>query len=176
MKVSAAETRLDGAWSHELTQTSPKSSSFIRLLHPFSAAFPAGIWRIWWRQAERHVWARSDALCVCRFNAWHRFCSAEQHGGNVIWTVKRGRSAAPVKSASLCLFLCASAFLQHICSKCGIWINSRPAPMWLCKICKEQQEVKRANDGVTSWLRLQSRSFDSYFSGLNPFFKQRSDF
>uniref|UniRef100_A0A8C6KXS8 Rabphilin 3A homolog n=1 Tax=Nothobranchius furzeri TaxID=105023 RepID=A0A8C6KXS8_NOTFU len=30
---------------------------------------------------------------------------------------------------------------HHMCSKCGIWNNSRTCPMWLCRICNEQQEV-----------------------------------
>ncbi|XP_014869140.1 PREDICTED: rabphilin-3A-like isoform X2 [Poecilia mexicana] len=30
-----------------------------------------------------------------------------------------------------------------MCSKCGIWINSRTCPMWLCRICNEQQEVQK---------------------------------
>ncbi|RVE66180.1 hypothetical protein OJAV_G00124160 [Oryzias javanicus] len=38
--------------------------------------------------------------------------------------------------------LCAQC-KKHICSKCGIWINSRPSPMWLCQICKEQQEIQK---------------------------------
>ncbi|XP_014887967.1 rabphilin-3A isoform X1 [Poecilia latipinna] len=32
---------------------------------------------------------------------------------------------------------------KHMCSKCGIWINSRTCPMWLCRICNEQQEVQK---------------------------------
>ncbi|XP_027881944.1 rabphilin-3A [Xiphophorus couchianus] len=32
---------------------------------------------------------------------------------------------------------------KHMCSKCGIWINSRTCPLWLCRICNEQQEVQK---------------------------------
>lgn len=32
---------------------------------------------------------------------------------------------------------------NHMCSKCGIWSNSRTCPMWLCRICNEQQEVQK---------------------------------
>ncbi|XP_034752013.1 rabphilin-3A isoform X1 [Etheostoma cragini] len=32
---------------------------------------------------------------------------------------------------------------KHMCSKCGISSNSRTSPMWLCRICNEQQEVQK---------------------------------
>ncbi|XP_044031240.1 rabphilin-3A isoform X3 [Siniperca chuatsi] len=32
---------------------------------------------------------------------------------------------------------------KHMCSKCGIWSNSRTCPMWLCRICNEDQEVQK---------------------------------
>uniref|UniRef100_A0A7N6AE59 Rabphilin 3A homolog (mouse), b n=1 Tax=Anabas testudineus TaxID=64144 RepID=A0A7N6AE59_ANATE len=32
---------------------------------------------------------------------------------------------------------------NHMCSKCGIWSNSRNCPMWLCRICNEHQEVHK---------------------------------
>ncbi|XP_038127069.1 rabphilin-3A-like isoform X1 [Cyprinodon tularosa] len=32
---------------------------------------------------------------------------------------------------------------KHMCSKCGIWSNSRTCPTWLCRICNEQQEVQK---------------------------------
>ncbi|KAM9841626.1 rabphilin-3A [Aulostomus maculatus] len=32
---------------------------------------------------------------------------------------------------------------KHMCSKCGLWINSRTSPMWLCRICNEHQEVEK---------------------------------
>ncbi|XP_068430072.1 double C2-like domain-containing protein beta [Clinocottus analis] len=32
---------------------------------------------------------------------------------------------------------------NHMCSKCGIRSNSRTSPMWLCRICNEQQEVQK---------------------------------
>ncbi|XP_072227657.1 rabphilin-3A [Leuresthes tenuis] len=32
---------------------------------------------------------------------------------------------------------------KHMCSKCGICMNSRTCPMWLCRICNEQQEVQK---------------------------------
>uniref|UniRef100_UPI0037E853F9 rabphilin-3A n=1 Tax=Semicossyphus pulcher TaxID=241346 RepID=UPI0037E853F9 len=32
---------------------------------------------------------------------------------------------------------------KHMCSKCGIFSNSRACPMWLCRICNEQQEVQK---------------------------------
>ncbi|XP_059214359.1 rabphilin-3A [Centropristis striata] len=32
---------------------------------------------------------------------------------------------------------------KNMCSKCGIWSNSRTSPMWLCRICNEQQEVQK---------------------------------
>ncbi|KAF7216803.1 rabphilin-3A isoform X1 [Nothobranchius furzeri] len=32
---------------------------------------------------------------------------------------------------------------HHMCSKCGIWNNSRTCPMWLCRICNEQQEIQK---------------------------------
>ncbi|KAK9532218.1 hypothetical protein VZT92_009615 [Zoarces viviparus] len=32
---------------------------------------------------------------------------------------------------------------KHMCSKCGIYSNSRTSPMWLCRICNEQQEVQK---------------------------------
>ncbi|XP_035996544.1 rabphilin-3A [Fundulus heteroclitus] len=38
--------------------------------------------------------------------------------------------------------LCAQC-KKHMCSKCGIWINSRTCPMWLCQICNEQQEIQK---------------------------------
>lgn len=31
---------------------------------------------------------------------------------------------------------------QNVCTKCGVeTTNSRPHPIWLCKICSEQREV-----------------------------------
>ncbi|XP_029025046.1 rabphilin-3A [Betta splendens] len=38
--------------------------------------------------------------------------------------------------------LCAQC-RNHMCSKCGIWSNSRACPAWLCRICNEQQEVQK---------------------------------
>ncbi|MED6271001.1 hypothetical protein CHARACLAT_015983, partial [Characodon lateralis] len=38
--------------------------------------------------------------------------------------------------------LCAKC-KKHMCSKCGIWIDSRTCPMWLCQICNEQEEVQK---------------------------------
>ncbi|CAL1567981.1 unnamed protein product [Knipowitschia caucasica] len=32
---------------------------------------------------------------------------------------------------------------KHMCSKCGIYSNSRSSPMWLCRICNEHQEVQK---------------------------------
>ncbi|XP_029921992.1 rabphilin-3A [Myripristis murdjan] len=32
---------------------------------------------------------------------------------------------------------------KHMCSKCGIWSNSRSCPVWLCRICNEQQEIQK---------------------------------
>ncbi|XP_049460422.1 rabphilin-3A [Epinephelus fuscoguttatus] len=32
---------------------------------------------------------------------------------------------------------------KHMCSKCGIWSNSRTSPIWLCRICNEQIEVQK---------------------------------
>ncbi|XP_041816270.1 double C2-like domain-containing protein beta [Chelmon rostratus] len=32
---------------------------------------------------------------------------------------------------------------KHMCSKCGIWSNSRTCPVWLCRICNEHQEVQK---------------------------------
>uniref|UniRef100_A0A8C4EQV1 Rabphilin-3A n=1 Tax=Dicentrarchus labrax TaxID=13489 RepID=A0A8C4EQV1_DICLA len=32
---------------------------------------------------------------------------------------------------------------KHMCSKCGIWSNSRACPMWLCRICSEHQEIQK---------------------------------
>uniref|UniRef100_A0A672HTB2 Rabphilin 3A homolog (mouse), b n=1 Tax=Salarias fasciatus TaxID=181472 RepID=A0A672HTB2_SALFA len=32
---------------------------------------------------------------------------------------------------------------KHMCSKCGIWSNSRTSPVWLCRICGEQQEMQK---------------------------------
>ncbi|XP_011603154.2 rabphilin-3A [Takifugu rubripes] len=32
---------------------------------------------------------------------------------------------------------------NHICSKCGIYSNSRTSPVWLCRICQEQQEIQK---------------------------------
>ncbi|XP_070706662.1 rabphilin-3A [Pempheris klunzingeri] len=32
---------------------------------------------------------------------------------------------------------------KHMCSKCGIWSNSRASPMWLCRICNEHKEVQK---------------------------------
>nr|XP_020443793.1 rabphilin-3A-like isoform X2 [Monopterus albus] len=32
---------------------------------------------------------------------------------------------------------------KYMCSKCGIWSNSRTCPVWLCRICNEHQEVLR---------------------------------
>ncbi|XP_078127619.1 rabphilin-3A [Sander vitreus] len=32
---------------------------------------------------------------------------------------------------------------KHMCSKCGISSNSRTSPVWLCRICNEQQEVQK---------------------------------
>ncbi|XP_076020191.1 rabphilin-3A [Genypterus blacodes] len=32
---------------------------------------------------------------------------------------------------------------KNMCSKCGIWSNSRPCPVWLCRICNEQQEIQK---------------------------------
>ncbi|XP_072310411.1 rabphilin-3A isoform X2 [Eucyclogobius newberryi] len=32
---------------------------------------------------------------------------------------------------------------KHMCSKCGIYSNSRDGPMWLCRICNEHQEVQK---------------------------------
>ncbi|XP_034403106.1 LOW QUALITY PROTEIN: rabphilin-3A [Cyclopterus lumpus] len=32
---------------------------------------------------------------------------------------------------------------KHMCSKCGIRSNSRTSPVWLCRICNEQQEVQK---------------------------------
>ncbi|KAA8584276.1 hypothetical protein FQN60_008061 [Etheostoma spectabile] len=45
---------------------------------------------------------------------------------------------------SHCL-LCGASFgpQGHMCSKCGILSNSRTSPMWLCRICNEQQEVQK---------------------------------
>lgn len=70
------------------------------------------------------------------------------------------RAKSVEHSASVCLmYLFAS--LQHICSKCGIWSNSRTCPMWLCRICNEHQEVReRTNYGQSMPLR--------YFSVTRP--------
>ncbi|XP_041826119.1 rabphilin-3A isoform X2 [Melanotaenia boesemani] len=32
---------------------------------------------------------------------------------------------------------------KHMCSKCGVWMNSRTSPTWLCRICSEKQEVHK---------------------------------
>ncbi|CAG5867685.1 unnamed protein product [Menidia menidia] len=32
---------------------------------------------------------------------------------------------------------------KNMCSKCGICVNSRTCPTWLCRICNEQQEVQK---------------------------------
>uniref|UniRef100_A0A7N9AZE0 Rabphilin 3A homolog (mouse), a n=1 Tax=Mastacembelus armatus TaxID=205130 RepID=A0A7N9AZE0_9TELE len=32
---------------------------------------------------------------------------------------------------------------HHMCSKCGIWSNSRTCPVWLCRICNEHQEIQK---------------------------------
>ncbi|TMS08236.1 Rabphilin-3A [Larimichthys crocea] len=32
---------------------------------------------------------------------------------------------------------------KHMCSKCGIWSNSRSSPVWLCRICNEHKEVQK---------------------------------
>ncbi|KAM6975810.1 rabphilin-3A [Tautogolabrus adspersus] len=32
---------------------------------------------------------------------------------------------------------------NHMCSKCGIFSNSRSSPAWLCRICNEHQEVQK---------------------------------
>ncbi|KAM8828225.1 rabphilin-3A isoform 2-T2 [Spinachia spinachia] len=32
---------------------------------------------------------------------------------------------------------------KHMCSKCGINSSSRTSPVWLCRICNEQQEVQK---------------------------------
>ncbi|XP_071371785.1 rabphilin-3A [Centroberyx affinis] len=32
---------------------------------------------------------------------------------------------------------------KHMCSKCGIWSNSRSCPVWLCRICNEHQEMQK---------------------------------
>ncbi|XP_030006284.1 rabphilin-3A isoform X2 [Sphaeramia orbicularis] len=32
---------------------------------------------------------------------------------------------------------------KRMCSKCGIWSNSRACPVWLCRICNEHQEVQK---------------------------------
>ncbi|KAJ0012874.1 hypothetical protein NQD34_017208 [Periophthalmus magnuspinnatus] len=32
---------------------------------------------------------------------------------------------------------------KHMCSKCGVYSNSRASPMWLCRICNEHQEVQK---------------------------------
>ncbi|XP_041667303.1 rabphilin-3A [Cheilinus undulatus] len=32
---------------------------------------------------------------------------------------------------------------KHMCSKCGIFSNSRSSPMWLCRICNEHLEVQK---------------------------------
>ncbi|KAM4527124.1 rabphilin-3A [Odontesthes bonariensis] len=32
---------------------------------------------------------------------------------------------------------------KHMCSKCGICMNSRTLAVWLCRICNEQQEVQK---------------------------------
>ncbi|KAM4634054.1 rabphilin-3A [Polymixia lowei] len=32
---------------------------------------------------------------------------------------------------------------KHMCSKCGIWTNSRSCPVWLCRICSEHQEIQK---------------------------------
>lgn len=43
---------------------------------------------------------------------------------------------------------CLFASLQHICSKCGVYSNSRTCPLWLCRICQEQQEVRGRRDTI----------------------------
>uniref|UniRef100_A0A8C6L2I3 Rabphilin 3A homolog n=1 Tax=Nothobranchius furzeri TaxID=105023 RepID=A0A8C6L2I3_NOTFU len=37
---------------------------------------------------------------------------------------------------------------HHMCSKCGIWNNSRTCPMWLCRICNEQQEASHCRGSI----------------------------
>ncbi|KAM6902458.1 rabphilin-3A [Xenentodon cancila] len=32
---------------------------------------------------------------------------------------------------------------KHMCSKCGVWSNSRTSPTWMCQICHEHQEVQK---------------------------------
>ncbi|XP_071754530.1 rabphilin-3A [Centroberyx gerrardi] len=32
---------------------------------------------------------------------------------------------------------------KHMCSKCGIWSNTRSCPVWLCRICNEHQEMQK---------------------------------
>nr|XP_020508606.1 rabphilin-3A-like isoform X2 [Labrus bergylta] len=32
---------------------------------------------------------------------------------------------------------------NHMCSKCGIFSNSRSCPVWLCRICNEHKEVQK---------------------------------
>ncbi|XP_030598812.1 double C2-like domain-containing protein beta [Archocentrus centrarchus] len=32
---------------------------------------------------------------------------------------------------------------KHMCTKCGIWSNSRTCPMWLCRLCNEQLEIQK---------------------------------
>lgn len=40
--------------------------------------------------------------------------------------------------------------LQNVCTKCGVeTTNSRPHPIWLCKICSEQREVSAAT--IPTW-------------------------
>lgn len=46
----------------------------------------------------------------------------------------------------LCVSYVFICLIQHICSKCGIWSNSRQCPVWLCRICNEQQEVRERKD------------------------------
>lgn len=39
--------------------------------------------------------------------------------------------------------LCPFSSLQKVCTKCGIeTLGTQKRPLWLCKICSEQREVK----------------------------------
>lgn len=131
-------------------------TSVLTLPHvrPFASRFPVAT------SAQRSVCQRRLTR-VC----FHVSCLARLlvHA-DALWSVNIYVLCAPAT-----MFVCLFSSLQHICSKCGMYTNSRTCPVWLCRICQEQQEVRgRSSPGQRRELWVPSLKISAFFPSYEP--------